>query len=160
MSLSVKYPTGAVNRNAKQFNKMAVQQEPTVSFQGEPGKLYTLIMSDPQANPQAKNNTKPLQEGFASYLHWLVVNIPSPFLLQEGTVKKSYSPPTPPPKNKRPNLQELHYYYFQVYEQPYQLMEEYAADFEKPGSPFFKVQQFVQKNNLILKGQVRIAVHA
>lgn len=152
--LQVMYPPGSVNRNAKTFNKKNVQQAPSVSFQGVSEKLYTLIMSDPQANPAATKNTRPLQEGFASYLHWLIVNIPYTSAISEGVVKKEYQPPTPP--------SGTHYYYFQVFEQqnPQQLMNEYLQDFQSEGSPLFKVQQFVAKNNLKLVGEVRMSVSA
>ncbi len=157
-SLKVQYPIGLVAKNSKQFTKKNVTMEPAVYFTGEPNVFYTLVMVDPQANPRAKNNTKPTEEYFHSYLHWLITNIPSTFDLSLGTVVQEYTPPTPPSSKNRPNLRPTHFYYFQLYKQPQQLMVDKTRYLEKPDSHMFNLSQFTQENNLQLVAEVKMAI--
>lgn len=157
-SLRVSYPIGSLTKNTKEFKKNTVQEIPSIHFHGEEGKFYTLIMSDPQANPGATKNTRPDQPSFYSYLHWLIVNIPYTFDVNEGIEKKEYKPPTPPSKKNRPNLQEIHTYFFQVYEQPNQLMDEYTQYFQKNNPSLFNVGEFVRKFGLKPVGEVKMHV--
>lgn len=152
------YSSGTLNRNTKQFRKNQVQEIPQVIIKGEEDTYYTLVMVDPQANPQAFKNTHPTQTGFYSFLHWLIVNIPSTFDPSLFMELQTYIPPTPPSKRNRPNLQDTHYYYFQLYKQPRQLMLNTDKYFERPNSHMFNMSQFTQENNLQLVGEVKMAV--
>ncbi len=155
--LIVRYPTFSFNTNKNSVVKNQVRDTPQVEFMGDEGSLYTLLMVDPQANPLAKKNTNPTEDHFYSYLHWLVVNIPSHFDLSEGIQYQSYLPPTPPSPKNRPNLQPVHSYYFQVYKQPSQIMS--PKEFlESPDSKMFNTGAFVAKNRLSLVAQVKMAV--
>lgn len=89
---------GGENSNSKTLNKRQVAKEPSITFTGEAGKLYTFLMSDPDA-------TEP------SYLHWLITNIPGEVpSLSEGETVVSYGKPSPP--------SGIHRYIFTLYEQP------------------------------------------
>jgi phosphatidylethanolamine-binding protein (PEBP) family uncharacterized protein len=67
------------NAAGQELTKNTTVRQPNVQFHGETGKLYTLIMSDPDAPA-------------ADWLHWLVIN-------NDGSSKEElvpYSPPKPP----------------------------------------------------------------
>jgi phosphatidylethanolamine-binding protein (PEBP) family uncharacterized protein len=85
-----------------ELSKAQAAHAPHVDFKGDAGKLYTLIMVDPDA-PSPDNPT------MAQWLHWIVANIP------EGDVSKGdtitlYAGPTPP--------RGTHRYIITMYEQP------------------------------------------
>lgn len=87
------------------------------------GKLYTLLMSDPDAAAK-------------SWLHWLVVNIPSSSPnMTEGDEVISYAPPSPP--------SGIHRYIFTLYEQPASILV--SAPNERGN---FNVDAFERKYNL------------
>ena len=89
---------GQANANGKTLSRRNTASQPTVTFTGEEGKVYTLLMSDPDA--QAK-----------SWLHWLIINIPGEANdVTEGQMIASYSGPSPP--------SGTHRYIFTLYEQP------------------------------------------
>ena len=89
---------GQQNSNGKTLSKKNTVNQPTIVFKGEPGKVYTVMMSDPDA--QAK-----------SWLHWLITNIPGEVGdVAEGQSVLNYSPPAPP--------SGTHRYIFTLYEQP------------------------------------------
>jgi phosphatidylethanolamine-binding protein (PEBP) family uncharacterized protein len=87
---------GKQNANGKILTKRNTVKIPLVEFKGDPGKVYTLLMSDPDASAK-------------SWLHWLIVNIPGDSLL-EGQTVMPYAPPSPP--------SGTHRYVFTLYEQP------------------------------------------
>jgi len=78
---------------------------PQVTLEGsQPGHLYTLFMSDPDA-------PSPEHPSHREYLHWIVSNIPGGANdIAEGTEVVPYAPPTPP--------QGTHRYVLTVMEQP------------------------------------------
>ena len=89
---------GKENSNGKTLSKKNTVNQPTIVFEGEPGKVYSLLMSDPDALEK-------------SWLHWLLINIPGEsYNIQEGQTVMSYGPPTPP--------SGIHRYIFTLYEQP------------------------------------------
>eukprot|EP00771_Trimastix_marina_P002451 gnl/Trimastix_PCT/3582.p1 GENE.gnl/Trimastix_PCT/3582~~gnl/Trimastix_PCT/3582.p1 ORF type:complete len:164 (+),score=20.79 gnl/Trimastix_PCT/3582:57-548(+) len=61
---------------------------PHVQWQGDPGKLYTLIMTDPDA---PSRRTPRMRE----WRHWVVINIQG-CEINTGNVLTSYNGPTPP----------------------------------------------------------------
>ena len=89
---------GQANANGKVLSKKNTVNEPVIHFAGEEQKLYTVLMSDPDA--QAK-----------SWLHWLITNIPGESNdIGQGQVIMSYSGPNPP--------SGTHRYIFTLYQQP------------------------------------------
>ena len=89
---------GASNANGKTLTKRNTASPPQIQFQGNSGKVYTVLMSDPDAPAK-------------SWLHWLVTNIPaeSPSI-SEGQTIIPYSGPSPP--------SGTHRYILTLYEQP------------------------------------------
>ena len=107
--------------------------QPIVSWSSVPGKLYTVLMWDPDA-PQA------------SWLHLLVVNTPSANL-SKGQTLLSYTPPSPP--------SGTHRYFVTVYEQQQKLS---MSSPEERGN--FDVNDFVLKHQLVKIGEKMIQVRA
>jgi phosphatidylethanolamine-binding protein (PEBP) family uncharacterized protein len=72
-------------------------EQPTVAIKAASQKLFTLLMTDPDATPP-------------SWLHWMVTNIPGDMpSIENGDVVVAYAPPTPP--------SGTHTYVFTLYEQ-------------------------------------------
>jgi phosphatidylethanolamine-binding protein len=89
---------GQANANGKTLSRRNTASQPDVTFTGEEGKSYTLLMSDPDAPAK-------------SWLHWLITNIPGEAVnVEEGQVLVKYSGPSPP--------SGIHRYMFTLYEQP------------------------------------------
>ena len=80
----------------KTLTKRNTASAPHILLEGEPGKVYTLLMSDPDAPAK-------------SWLHWLITNIPGDSVA-EGQVVVPYTGPSPP--------SGTHRYIFTLYEQP------------------------------------------
>lgn len=89
---------GQQNANGKTLSKRNTGNPPVVSFSGEDMKLYTLVMSDPDAAAK-------------SWLHWLITNIPGETNdIMEGQTVVPYAGPSPP--------SGTHRYIFTLYQQP------------------------------------------
>ncbi len=96
VQVSVLY--GQVNANGKTLTKKNTVSAPTIEFTGDTGKLYTLLMSDPDAPAK-------------SWLHWLITNIPGESNdITQGQTVMEYTRPNPP--------SGTHRYIFTLYEQP------------------------------------------
>jgi hypothetical protein len=98
------YDTLQVTQGATLLPVQAVHM-PKVTLEGsQPGRLYTLVMSDPDA-PSPEHPTH------REWLHWIVSNIPGDAAdIAEGTQVAAYMPPTPP--------KGTHRYVFTAMEQP------------------------------------------
>ena len=94
--------------------------QPSIQLKRKPNILYTLIMSDPNAEPK-------------DYLHWLVVNIDR--TNYHDVV--AYYPPTPP--------SGTHNYVFYLCEQPKGLRLKPIS-----GRSGFNTNQFIMDNHLTL----------
>ena len=92
--LEVRYPSGIVR--GQTFTKEQTKDAPEVFFKEEKGKLYTILMWDPDAP------AKP------SWVHWIVTNLETPGQIHKNTVL-SYQGPNPP--------SGVHRYYFGLFEQ-------------------------------------------
>jgi phosphatidylethanolamine-binding protein (PEBP) family uncharacterized protein len=127
--LSVKF--AGRNANGTRRARGNTLSAPHVSFGGK--GLYTLLMWDPDAPA-------------ASWLHWLITNIPDG-RITDGDVVVGYAPPSPPSGEHR--------YFVSVYKQ---------AAAISVGSPSgrgnFNVEAFVSQNNLVLLGEKMIKVKA
>ncbi|XP_065175487.1 protein D2-like [Sycon ciliatum] len=82
-----------------------VQNAPAVTWQDEPGKLYTVAMVDPDAPSRAEPT-------YREWRHWLVFNVPGSGKVGEGQSLFGYIGAGPPPDTG------LHRYVFLIYEQP------------------------------------------
>jgi phosphatidylethanolamine-binding protein (PEBP) family uncharacterized protein len=95
VTFTVEY--GQTNSNGKTLSKKNTVNPPFMKFKGDPGKVYTLLMSDPDAAAK-------------SWLHWLITNIPGEANeIAEGQVLVNYAGPSPP--------SGTHRYIFTIYEQ-------------------------------------------
>lgn len=122
-----------VKANTQTLTKQQTMNKPRILFKGVQGKLYTLLMSDPDAPAK-------------SWLHWLITNISGsiPDIL-EGDEIISYAPPTPP--------SGTHRYIFTLYEQPASILV--SAPRERGN---FNVEAFEKQHGLkkILSRTVKV----
>uniref|UniRef100_A0A915BK81 Phosphatidylethanolamine-binding protein n=1 Tax=Parascaris univalens TaxID=6257 RepID=A0A915BK81_PARUN len=114
-----------------------VKNPPKVSWDAEPGVLYTLIMTDPDA-PSRKTPT------FREWHHWLITNIPGNDI-SKGEVLSEYISSAPPPNTG------LHRYVYLVYKQSGKISDPEHGHLpgnsgEKRGG--FKAAAFAKKHNL------------
>lgn len=135
-NINVSYQGRALNYG-ESVTKEEAQAVPVVNYNKEPGKLYTLIMVDPDA-PSAKN---PI---YRYWLHWLIVN---QSINSNGNVVNRYMGPTPPKGSG------THRYYICVLEQngPISGLQELPR--EK-----FNISQFVRENDLTLISCIKYTV--
>lgn len=119
-SLVVKYD--GIQVAGQPFTKSGTVSPPKVEFT-KTGKLYTLVMWDPDVPPQA-------QPGF---VHWLVTNLQSQNDIQNNQVLP-YKGPSPP--------SGIHRYYFGLFEQDGHINP------QQPQRPNFSIDQFTQEYNL------------
>ena len=108
-------------------------QQPTFHWNANPDTLYTVLMWDPDAPA-------------SSWIHLLVINIPTSDLSQGQTVI-SYTPPTPP--------SGTHRYFVTLYRQP----QEISVPTPKERGNF-NVQSFAGKYGLQKISQKMIRVSA
>jgi hypothetical protein len=119
----------------------ALSQQPAVTLPA--GGPYTLIAWDPDA-PQA------------SWLHWLVVNIPGGGAYvsgPQGSTLVPWAPPTPPPGTG------THRYIFGLFLQPGPL-DSAAVAATALTRPFFNPSRFAEQHGLRQVDDKRIAVSA
>ncbi|CAL4096130.1 unnamed protein product, partial [Meganyctiphanes norvegica] len=117
----------------------SVADPPThLSWPTHPDKLYTLVMTD----PDAKRATEPV---FKNFGHWLVVNIPN-CDVAKGQAIAAYLGSGPP------KGQPLHRYVYLVYEQPNKLNcdEPFMPNTSPVNRRGFDVRQFAEKYKLKL----------
>ncbi|GMT18951.1 hypothetical protein PFISCL1PPCAC_10248 [Pristionchus fissidentatus] len=100
---TVKYDSGVEVSEGNVLTPTQVKNAPAVQWKGDNAKLYTLIMTDPDAPSRAEPT-------YREWHHWLVSNIPGTDLAK-GDVLSAYVGSGPPPKTG------LHRYIFLVYEQ-------------------------------------------
>lgn len=129
-NLIVKY--NGVLVKGQQLKKSETVSAPSVKF-SKTGKLYTLIMWDPDVPSQSQ----------PAFLHWLVINIQSPNDIQNNQVLE-YKGPEPP--------SGTHRYYFGLYEQQRQIAP------NQPERSNFNIKQFINENNLINPSEVFMKV--
>jgi phosphatidylethanolamine-binding protein (PEBP) family uncharacterized protein len=106
----------------QELPKDITQVRPTVKFPTT-GKLYTLVMWDPDVPPQ-------IQPGF---IHWLITNILSPNDIYKNEVLE-YKGPAPP--------SGIHRYYFGLFEQDGHI------NLKQPERQNFSINEFIKNNNL------------
>jgi phosphatidylethanolamine-binding protein len=102
---------------------------PIIRFKKEPGKLYAIIMVDPDA-PSTK------QPYNRHWLHMLIVNRTND---NEGILVNDYQPPNPPTNSG------THRYYICIFEQEYEIRG--MSEFQRSK---FDVAKFTNANGLKL----------
>lgn len=113
---------GTTKVAGQELSKQLTQSEPTIKFPNT-GKLYTLVMWDPDVPPQ-------IQPGFA---HWIAINLKSPNDIYENQLLY-YNGPSPP--------SGTHRYFFGLFEQIHYIV------LKQPERTKFNINQFIQENNL------------
>uniref|UniRef100_A0A1I7U2V2 Phosphatidylethanolamine-binding protein n=1 Tax=Caenorhabditis tropicalis TaxID=1561998 RepID=A0A1I7U2V2_9PELO len=101
--VSVKFNSGVEANLGNVLTPTLVKDVPEVKWDAEPGALYTLIKTDPDA-PSRKKPT------FREWHHWLVVNIPGNDI-SKGDTLSEYIGAGPAPKTG------LHRYVYLIYKQ-------------------------------------------
>ncbi|CTQ86804.1 Phosphatidylethanolamine-binding protein [Caenorhabditis elegans] len=101
--VSVKFNSGVEANLGNVLTPTQVKDTPEVKWDAEPGALYTLIKTDPDA-PSRKEPT------YREWHHWLVVNIPGNDIAKGDTLSE-YIGAGPPPKTG------LHRYVYLIYKQ-------------------------------------------
>lgn len=116
---------GQTYQNGDLISPYDLTNPPTINFDWNPKKLYTLIMID-------RDSPYPNNPYYKYWLHWLIVN--------SKDVSIPYAPPAPPKDSG------IHRYYLLLFEQ---------LDEIKPSVIYqrtnFHPTEFIFKNNLILK---------
>lgn len=114
-----------------------LEKDRTVSAPGveftKTGKLYTLVMWDPDVPPQS-------QPGVA---HWIATNLQSPYDIPNNQLLE-YKGPNPP--------SGIHRYYFGLFEQNRHI------SVKQPERPKFSINHFVEENNLKMISNVFMKV--
>jgi phosphatidylethanolamine-binding protein (PEBP) family uncharacterized protein len=122
LNLIVQY--GSTQVAGQELSKQETQSQPSVQFTPIPGRLYTLVMWDPDVPQQ-------IQPGF---VHWIVTNIQSPKDIPLNILLE-YKGPSPP--------SGTHRYFFGLFEQQSgQIMP------NAPPNTKFSIDQFIKDNNL------------
>lgn len=99
----INYPNGVSVNLGNELTPSQVKDKPTVEYEADKEKLYTLIMCDPDA-PSRANPT------FREAYHWGVINIPGSDISSGKEIVEYIG--SGPPKGTG-----LHRYVFVVYEQ-------------------------------------------
>ncbi|XP_017026015.1 protein D3 [Drosophila kikkawai] len=133
---TVEYPCDIVVKPGQVLTPTQVKDQPSVKWEANADKLYTLCMTDPDA-PSRKEPT------FREWHHWLVGNIPGGDIAK-GEVLSAYIGSGPPPDTG------LHRYVFLVYEQSCKLTfdEKRLPNNSGDGRGGFKIADFAKKYNL------------
>ncbi|AYV84772.1 MAG: protein D2-like isoform X1 [Hyperionvirus sp.] len=113
------------------MSKEETKVQPEVKFVREPGKIYSIIMVDPDA-------PSPKDPKFRYYLHWLIIN--------DTTVVDKYVGPAPPPDSG------THRYYITVFEQPG------LISLSELPRPKFDFENYISKHKLKLVGCTKYEV--
>lgn len=130
--LIIKYDTVPIQGQKLEKNKTV--SAPSVEF-SKTGKLYTLVMWDPDVPPQ-------IQPGF---VHWLVTNLQSQNDILNNQVLE-YKGPNPP--------SGTHRYFFGLFQQTGTISP------QQPNRTQFSIDEFTKENNLELVYQVFMKVAA
>jgi phosphatidylethanolamine-binding protein (PEBP) family uncharacterized protein len=118
----------------QELPKPITQMKPSVKFPNT-GKLYTLVMWDPDVPPQ-------IQPGF---VHWIVTNLQSQNNIEINELLP-YKGPAPP--------SGIHRYFFRLFEQQGHINP------QQPERIKFQISEFIENNNLRKIGEVFMKVRA
>lgn len=118
------------------INPILLSKPPEIKFKGTPGKLYTMIM----VNPDYPNPENPMD---GEYRHWFVFNIHAGEMIHEnsGVQLEDYIPPKP--------IVGKHRYIFILYEQE----DRMSQDIEMELRESWSADTFASRWNLKNKGE-------
>ncbi len=131
--LEVRYPSGIVR--GQTFTKEETNGVPQVFFTPNQGKLYTILMYDPDAP------VKP------SHIHWIITNLESVEQIPQKTVL-SYQGPNPP--------SGVHKYIFGLFEQIHGKISPMISGVRGG----FDYKEFIKENGLKQIGEVYFSISA
>ncbi|KAK6743742.1 hypothetical protein RB195_010813 [Necator americanus] len=131
------YDSGAEVTLGNVLTPTQVKNPPKLTWDAEPGALYTVIMTDPDA-PSRKEAT------FREWHHWLVTNVPGNEI-GKGDVLSEYVGSGPPKGTG------LHRYVFLIYKQSGRISDSehgHLTNRSGEGRGGFKTEKFVAKHKL------------
>ncbi|XP_062562284.1 protein D3-like [Armigeres subalbatus] len=128
--------SGAEANLGNELTPTQVKEQPTVSWDAEPGALYTLVLTDPDAPSREKPKMR-------EWKHWVVVNVPESDVAAGETVAEYIG--SAPPQNSG-----LHRYVFLVYKQTDGKVQfdEPKLSNRNPNRGKFRVAEFAEKYHL------------
>lgn len=134
--VKVSYPSsGKEVHLGNELTPTQVKDQPTVSWEAEPGALYTLVMTDPDAPSRANPKMR-------EWKHWVVINVPGSDVASGETVAE-YVSSAPPQKSG------LHRYVFLVYKQSGKVQfDEPKLSNRNPNRGKFRAAEFAEKYHL------------
>lgn len=135
--MEVDFASGVSVKAGNELTPTQVKDMPVhISWPTEPGALYTLCMTDPDA--PSRNTPK-----FREWHHWLVVNIPGDDVASGKTLSEYVG--SGPPKGTG-----LHRYVYLAFKQPAELKpdEKILTNRSGDGRGGFKIRDFAKKYNL------------
>lgn len=134
--VKVSYAGGSEVNLGNELTPTQVKDQPTVSWEAEPGALYTLVMTDPDAPSRANPKMR-------EWKHWVVVNVPGSDVGAGETVAEYIG--SAPPQNSG-----LHRYVFLVYKQTGGKVQfdEPKLSNRNPNRGKFRVAEFAEKYQL------------
>lgn len=135
-SIAIKYAADVEVLQGNELTPTQVKDEPKISFEADPNKLYTLIKVDPDA-PSRKDPK------FREILHMLVANIPGN-QLDKGDVLAAYV------GSGAPKDTGLHRYIYLLYEQPQGKLQSSMKipNNSRHGRVSFNTRNFVSEHKL------------
>lgn len=105
--MQISYPSGVEVNLGNELTPTQVKDLPTVHYDADPAKFYTLVMTDPDAPSR-------IEPTYREFKHWVQVNIPGSDVAK-GESLAAFVGSGPPMGTG------LHRYVFLVYEQPKKL---------------------------------------
>ncbi|XP_065089565.1 protein D3-like [Ochlerotatus camptorhynchus] len=134
--VKVSYPSSGKQVSlGNELTPTQVKDQPTVSWDAEPGAMYTLIMTDPDAPSRANPKMR-------EWKHWVVINVPGSDVASGETVAE-YVSSAPPQKSG------LHRYIFLVYKQSGKVQfDEPKLSNRNPNRGKFRAAEFAEKYQL------------
>lgn len=136
-SIEISFASGAVVKGGNELTPTQVKDPPTnVSWTTEPGALYTLCMTDPDAPSRQAPR-------YREWHHWLVVNIPENRIADGKTLSQYVG--SGPPKGTG-----LHRYVYLAFKQPGPLntTEKVLTNRSGDGRGNFHIRDFAKKYGL------------
>ncbi|KAL4712366.1 hypothetical protein ACJJTC_001527 [Scirpophaga incertulas] len=132
----VVYSSGVEVKEGNELTPTQVKDVPTVTWDAQADKFYTVAMTD----PDAPSRTEPK---FREWHHWLVSNVPGSNIAG-GETLSAYVGSGPPPDTG------LHRYVFLVYQQPGKLNfdEPRLTNTSGDNRANFSIAKFASKYNL------------
>ncbi|XP_021195595.3 protein D3 [Helicoverpa armigera] len=134
--MTVVYPDGVEVKEGNVLTPSQVKDIPTVSWDITLGRMYTVVMIDPDAPSRLEPTDR-------EYLHWLMVNVPGDNLKYADTIAEYVG--AGPPQDTG-----LHRYVFLVYQQPFRAVfnETVLSNRSSANRTSFSVSDFAEKYHL------------